>query len=47
MYIGDFVWIVCSMINKYRLLFKICDNGDFSFGYKMLIKFWENVNVLK
>ena len=36
-YIGDFVRIVCSMINKYRPPLKTCDSGDLSLGYKMLI----------
>lgn len=46
-YIGDFVRIVCSMINKYRPPLKTCDNGDLSLGYKMLIKSRENANALK
>ncbi|XP_061171659.1 uncharacterized protein LOC133181135 [Saccostrea echinata] len=46
-YIGDFVRIVCSVINKYRPPIKTNDDDDLNLGFKMLLKSRENANALK
>ncbi|XP_061170430.1 uncharacterized protein LOC133179753 [Saccostrea echinata] len=45
--VGDFVRIVCSLINKYRPPLKTNDVNDFNNGFKMLMMSKNNENVLK
>jgi hypothetical protein len=46
-HIGDYVRIVCSVMNRYRPPLKTNDPDDINIGFNMLLKSRENENVLK